>query len=81
MKDVLNELNEFPHIRDYIEKYWDDPELLAEYLKRLMNDTRDHQRRGFPHEVAEKLIALFNERKRTPTSSLMEEEFRVIIDK
>ena len=81
MNDVLAELDGFPHVKQFIEKYWDDPELLAEYLKQLMNDTRDHQRKGFPHDVAEKLIALFNERKRTPTSSLMEEEFRVIIDK
>lgn len=78
MNQVLDELNGFPHVKEFLQKHWDDPELMAEYIKQLMNDTRNHQRKGFPHDVAEKLLTLFNERKKTPESSLMEEEFRVI---
>ncbi len=74
-ESTLESLRGFPHIHDFIEKNWDDTELLVEYVKKLLNDTRNHERKGFPHEIAETLLVFFNNRKSTPI--LTEEEFRV----
>lgn len=46
----------FPHIGKALREQWNTPALLT-YIDHLLQDTRDHQRRGFPFEV---VVALMN---------------------
>lgn len=48
---------QFPHMLNRIIELWDSPELGA-YLEQLMLDSRDHQRQGFPPEVATDIMRL-----------------------
>ena len=54
---IVNE--KFPHIGKSIDLMWGTPEC-SMYINRLMNDTRDGQRQGFPSEVASALFKLLN---------------------
>lgn len=47
----------FPHIGKKIEFLWGDKEFNT-FLNRLINDTRDGQRQGFPKPVATALLRL-----------------------
>ena len=47
----------FPHILEQILKLWGKPEFDAN-MNRLMLDTRDHMRKGFPPEVASEILRL-----------------------
>lgn len=47
----------FPHMLNKIVELWDSPEF-DPYLQQLMLDQRDHQRQGFPPEVATDLLRL-----------------------
>ena len=48
---------QFPHMLNRIVELWNLPELDA-YLEQLMLDTRDHQRQGFPADVATDIMRL-----------------------
>lgn len=43
---TLDSLNAYPHIREFIDSHWEDTELLVEYVKKLLNDTRNHEEKG-----------------------------------
>lgn len=47
----------FPQMLNKIVELWNSPEL-DPYLEQLMLDTRDHQRQGFPPEVATDIMRL-----------------------
>ncbi len=48
---------QFPHMLNRIIELWNSPEL-DPYLEQLMLDTRDHQRQGFPPDVATDIMRL-----------------------
>lgn len=48
---------QFPHLLNKIVELWNSP-ALDPYLQQLMLDTRDHQRHGFPPEVAADIMRL-----------------------
>lgn len=48
---------QFPHLLKKIVELWNSPEL-DPYLQQLMLDQRDHQRQGFPPEVATDILRL-----------------------
>lgn len=48
---------QFPHMLNKIVELWNSPEL-DPYLQQLMLDQRDHQRQGFPAEVATDILRL-----------------------
>lgn len=48
---------QFPHMLNKIVELWDSSALDA-YFEQLMLDTRDHQRLGFPPEVASDIMRL-----------------------
>lgn len=72
---VLDDLKDYPHIQQFLDQHWDHPDLVIDYVKKLLNDTRDHKRKGFPHATAETLLVFFNRRRDVPP--LMEENFKV----
>ena len=49
----------FPHLKESIQKAWDSPEGLVN-LKKLLSDTRDGSRSGFPLPIARELLALID---------------------
>lgn len=49
----------FPHISEALELLWGTKEYAA-YIYKLLTDTRDGKRNGFPHEVADALFKLSN---------------------
>ncbi|MFT3848332.1 MAG: hypothetical protein QM739_06530 [Propionivibrio sp.] len=62
IEDVLRKLRTvgaFPHVRETIAKTWDTSEGVA-YLKRLLRDTRDGQRSGFPLSMAREILFLLD---------------------
>ena len=48
---------QFPRVLEKIQQLWDTPSLEV-YLNELLMDTRDGQRKGFPHEVASEILRL-----------------------
>lgn len=48
----------FPRIANNLSGLWDQPEICATYLHKLLTDTRDGKRRGFPKRVTVELGAL-----------------------
>lgn len=48
---------QFPHLLNKIVELWNSPGL-DPYLQQLMLDQRDHQRQGFPPEVATDILRL-----------------------
>ena len=58
--------NQFPHLLNKIVELWNSPGL-DPYLRQLMLDTRDHQRKGFPPAVATDILRLsrINSEQRT----------------
>lgn len=51
--------SQFPHIGVKLKAIWGYPEFY-QYVNKLMNDTRDGHRQGFPLEVASGLFRLYN---------------------
>ena len=49
----------FPHLKENIQKAWDSPEGLVN-LKKLLSETRDGSRGGFPLPIARELLALID---------------------
>ena len=47
----------FPHIGKNIRLLWGHPELVT-YVEKLMADTRNGQRRGFPDDVHDSILRL-----------------------
>lgn len=53
----IKHLNQFPHIAKFVIHRWHTVEL-KEYFDRLMGDTRNETRKGFPFEVTMEIINL-----------------------
>ena len=73
---IEKELSGFPHIVVFLQQNWEDTELVVQYLENLLRDTRENTRKGFPHDTAITLLRLFNSRKKTPISALLEEDYK-----
>lgn len=52
-------MERYPHVLAKVEAFWGYPEFL-DYLDSTIFDTRDHVRRGFPNDVTEELMFLYN---------------------
>lgn len=74
-EEVLSALSGFAHIQAAIEVMWSDPVQLVEYINRLLNDTRENTRSGFPHPASTTLIELLNSLQKA--EQLPEEDFIV----
>jgi hypothetical protein len=55
--------NAFPHIGKNIRLLWGHPEF-ALYMGKLMADTRNGQRRGFPDDVHDSMLRLLEQHDR-----------------
>jgi hypothetical protein len=55
--DLLLVSRRYPHIGQVIELLWGEKEFNS-YVLKLMNDTRNGERAGFPVEVASALLSL-----------------------
>lgn len=53
----------FPHIGEKLKLYWGGPDF-APYMRGLLQDTRDGQRRGFPFDALMNLQTLSDLHKR-----------------
>lgn len=49
----------YPHIADAIEVLWQDKNMLTEYLRRILMDTRGHSRHGFDKEAYACLMSIY----------------------
>jgi hypothetical protein len=54
---LFNKLDKYPKIQQYVDMTWGTV-TLKEYLEKLMGDTRDGTRQGFPYDVSMALINL-----------------------
>lgn len=55
--------NRYPHVAKALSLAWGTP-LFAQTLQKYFMDTREHNRRGFPHDVAGILFQLMEEHDR-----------------
>lgn len=56
--DLMVVMARFPHIGQALQKMWGAPEV-TDYIDKLLYDTRDGQREGFPRDVLDALMAIY----------------------
>lgn len=70
----LQKLQKYPHIQEFLVKYSTDPELLGLFCDKLLRETRDDTRVGFPDEATDALLWFSSLYK--PTKELDYEKLR-----
>jgi len=57
-QDLMVVMEKFPHIGSVLRKMWGAPEV-TDYIDRLLYDTRDGKRQGFPRDVMAALMSIY----------------------
>lgn len=61
--DYLQYFSQYPRLCATIEKWWHDDAVLALWMNYYLQETRGNSRHGFPMDVAEQILKLYNKRR------------------
>ena len=54
----------YPYLNNIIKKFWYDDEILALWMNYMLQDTRENTRQGFPQEVVDTMLLIYNSRRK-----------------
>lgn len=65
--EYLEILKQIPRVYEFVHQNLNDDEFIGLYCYKIMKDTREGQRKGFPVEVAEALLYFAGDYESPPT--------------
>ncbi len=64
LEEYLEVFKPYKNLCNIITAYWKDDEILALWMNYMLQDTRENTRQGFPQQVVDAMLMLYNQRRK-----------------